>query len=597
MKYYSYFVLSVGFTFAFLPVEVFSFGQSILEATQDTFIDKGQSNEHFETIPLLMVKKSEQEAYYQFDLTTFTSPLQSAYFQVGIVGHDRSNIQVSHTSQSWVGSNLNWGSRLRETTSLIKLRAMEDDYLKVDLRDLLNDYIKKGKSSLTLVISSTDSKNHSLNLASLESGDVKVKPTIHYDNNISGYPFSFGIDYASTKKGIYTSHTLASVTGIIETSRYGGWKSLNVGGTGHFRTERINDAWTLVDPDGYIYISMGLNTVKTAGNIALPNTIKKFGINTLGSWSSESIKNIAYTPRWNMLSKFIHSKKELSRLYNDKLLVPVFYPGFEDFVDKIAKELVIYADDPYVLGHFSDNELNFHKKVQLSGSLALNNNNPLYVAADKWLKIKHGRAYSKQDITEEDELEYEGYVADTYYKIVRAAIKRYAPNQLYLGSRLHADAKSNPYIIKAAAKYTDVISINYYGRWQPDSKHLALWEAADKPFLVTEFYTKAKDSGLNNINGAGWLVDTQNDRSLFFENFALQLMASKSCVGWHWFKYIDDDGANKGVFDGSYHSYTMLQESMAQIAQMIYPLRSYLLDGTVDFSGLASSGIEDNSKH
>jgi hypothetical protein len=30
-------------------------------------------------------------------------------------------------------------------------------------------------------------------------------------------------------------------------------------------------------------------------------------------------------------------------------------------------------------------------------------------------------------------------------------------------------------------------------------------------------------------------------RGLFYENFVLALLQSRTCVGWHWFKYQDND--------------------------------------------------------
>lgn len=41
------------------------------------------------------------------------------------------------------------------------------------------------------------------------------------------------------------------------------------------------------------------------------------------------------------------------------------------------------------------------------------------------------------------------------------------------------------------------------------------WDVwANKPFIITEFYTKAEDSGLTNVTGAGWKVRTQKDRGI-----------------------------------------------------------------------------------
>ena len=600
MRLCNTFFFSVSLAFLCSSSSAFAFGQSKIEATKDTYVHSGSNESNFGEDSPLLIKLSnsgngDRETYYHFDLSELSSSLQSAYFQVGVDSNNSSSLQVSYTDQSWSENEINWDMRLLNATALIELPALENTHLKVDVLNLLNSYIAAGKNNLTLIISSTEATTSSLKLGSRESSESNQQPGIYYDGASSDYPFTFGIDYAATEKGDFSGHTLASVTGKQETSQYGGWKNLNLGGTGYFRTEQVDGAWTLVDPDGYAYITMGLNSVKNEGSLDLPNDIKRFGINAVGSWSTEDIEGIAYTPRWNMLAKFINSTDELSGLYDDNLLVPVFYPGFAAFVDDIAKDLAAYADDPYVLGHFSDNELNFHKTVQLSGSLEQAEDNPLYIAANAWLIDKHGTNYSNNDITDEDELQYEGYIAEVYYKTVSEAIKRYAPNHLYLGSRLHSSAKSNPYIIEAAAKYSDVMSINYYGRWEPDAEHLAIWEATNTPFFVTEFYTKATDSGMDNTDGAGWLVAEQRERSLYFENFALNLMASKSCVGWHWFKYIDDDGANKGVFTESYMPYTELQASMSQVAQMIYPLRSYLLNGTLDFNGLAKFNSDETA--
>jgi len=72
-----------------------------------------------------------------------------------------------------------------------------------------------------------------------------------------------------------------------------------------------------------------------------------------------------------------------------------------------------------------------------------------------------------------------------------------------------------------------------------------------------------------NRTGAGWLVHTQDDRGIFYENFVLTLLESKSCVGWQWFKYQDNDpddphaessnkDSNKGIVDRYYKAYTSL---------------------------------------
>jgi hypothetical protein len=89
------------------------------------------------------------------------------------------------------------------------------------------------------------------------------------------------------------------------------------------------------------------------------------------------------------------------------------------------------------------------------------------------------------------------------------------------------------------------------------------------------------DSGLANRSGAGWIVRTQADRGRFYQNFTLGLLESKICVGWDWFKYIDNDpeatgvdpsnvDSNKGIVSNRYEPYRPLLEAMQQINERVY---------------------------
>jgi hypothetical protein len=94
------------------------------------------------------------------------------------------------------------------------------------------------------------------------------------------------------------------------------------------------------------------------------------------------------------------------------------------------------------------------------------------------------------------------------------------------------------------------------------------------------------DSGMGNTGGAGWLVKTQRERGWFYQNFALGLLESKVCVGWHWFRYSDNDPAdkavdpsnrdsNKGIVSNRYEPYAPLLDAMKPLNERVYTLADY----------------------
>ena len=262
----------------------------------------------------------------------------------------------------------------------------------------------------------------------------------------------------------------------------------------------------------------------------------------------------------------------------------VFDPEFKVFCDEYASQVSKYKNDSNLIGYFSDNELPLSIR-NLDNYLSLaNKNDPGRLAAEKWLS---DRGINKLEITDEHRADFAGYVAEEYYRIVSNSLKKYDPNHMYLGSRLHADGKFLKQIISAAGKYCDILSINYYGNWTPDKDFLRFWgEWANKPFIITEFYTKGMDSGLKNDTGAGFCVRTQKDRGYAYQNFVLELLESGNCVGWHWFKYQDNDptakgvdpsnlNSNKGFLDNNYDVYKDLSKYMKELNVNVYNLVNY----------------------
>jgi len=403
----------------------------------------------------------------------------------------------------------------------------------------------------------------------------------------------------------------------IATGRYGGRADKNVRATGFFYPKKIADRWWLIDPDGNQFINVGVCSVNIGrSRISKEPALKVFGtpekwaqfsteflaehgFNGTGGWSDTELlqtvpHQLAYTLSWNFMGSFGRARKlvwqEPGHLGYPNRCIPVFHPDFEKFCDEYAKQLSATQSDPWLLGHFSDNELPIVSDM-LDRSLQLDADNPDlrygYEAAKKWLDRRKAKDAGPKDITDADRQTFLAYAIERYYKITTNAIRRYDPNHLCLGPRLHGRALRMPEMFRAAGKYLDVIAVNYYGAWGPDAERMAMWSnESGRPFIITEFYAKGHDSGLPNNSGAGWLVQTQKDRARFYQNFTLGLLESKSCVGWHWFKYRDNNpedlstdpsnrDSNKGIIDYKYKPYVKLLEDMKKLNNEVYALIDY----------------------
>ena len=395
-------------------------------------------------------------------------------------------------------------------------------------------------------------------------------------------------------------------------STYGGNPAITVKATGFFHTAKINNRWFVIDPQGHPFNVTAVNSMrpgtssnndkalqqqfgsKEAWASATIKQLQQLGFNTAGSWSDvESIKlynlttdhPFAYTLQLSLLSGYIReaTKKNPSRK-NTSALAFILDEDFINYCNKKAESLTTSKNDPNLLGYFSDNEIAF-TYTEINALLkAANTGSKSVEQLLQWMKEN---GVDETTITRAQKEAFIGILAGKYFQTVAQAIKNNDPNHLYIGSRLHSSAKNNISIFKAAEPYVDVISINYYGDWEPRQQSMDDWKTwSNKPFFITEFYTKGEDAGMNNSSGAGWIVKTQTDRGLHYQNFCTKLLQNPQCVGWHWFRYQDNDptdtasdqsnqDSNKGLVNTEYKPYENLSVLMHQLHNNIYSLISF----------------------
>ena len=139
-------------------------------------------------------------------------------------------------------------------------------------------------------------------------------------------------------------------------------------------------------------------------------------------------------------------------------------------------------------------------------------------------------------------------LAEAFFKLVDNELERYSPGTLYLGCRFNAGCNE---VIKAAAKYADVISANIY--WY--KPHLGNFGNTDVPVLISEFHF-VNVTGNNLGSGLRSAQDAAQQGRLF-KAFMAEAVDHPKIVGAHWFLWRDQpvggryDGENydTGFFD------------------------------------------------
>ncbi len=397
-------------------------------------------------------------------------------------------------------------------------------------------------------------------------------------------------------------------------SRYGGLKSVQHEATGFFRVAKIKSRWWFIDPDGHPMIRMGLNAVyrrtRSAGTEVLPaevrehvqaqggrlwaaqavKTLNGLGFNGLGRWSENDI--FAQTgspyPYTSSLSFMVTFGETLGVIYEKyghtgyrSNCIPVFHPDFPAFCDTYARESTEHLrDDPYLVGHYTDNEMPARRDM-LDITLALDpDDNELKYNREeawRWFRARRGADVIAQDATAEDNQAYLGHVYNRYYQLTSEALHRHDPNHLVIGSRLHgAGLKIKP-VVAAAGAHLDVMTFNTYGYWSLPEKISGMWaDTADRPFLISEFCIKGEDTLLDNTKGAGWIVRTQRERGLWYQNFLITLLKTNHCVGWDYFKYRDDVDVNKGVLTLDFKPHHDFAQAVKQVHESAYRITDQL---------------------
>ncbi len=376
---------------------------------------------------------------------------------------------------------------------------------------------------------------------------------------------------------------------------YGGWLKLKGKKTGFFHTEKIDGRWWLVTPDGNAFFSKGVDNVNYAPESdsspkppddtaawakATARQLHEWNFNTAGAWSAQQMytTGIAYAPVLNIGASAGRD------VWLKGGVVDYFGPEFHEAANRVAERLCApHANDPWLLGYFTDNELRWGRDWRsqeslLEGYLKMKADAPGHQKAAEFLKA---RGRSPESLSDADKNEFLQLVAEEYGRVTSEAIRRFDPNHLILGCRFAVYPGDT--VIRGAGRYFDIISFHSYSPAAPIERLQQITTLTGKPTMVTEFSFKAMDSGLPNTKGAAKPVATQEDRAKGFAAYVEALAALPTCVGYHWFEYrdepkegrrLDGENSNYGIVKIDFTPWEVLTTRMKQVNASLEQLHS-----------------------
>jgi hypothetical protein len=427
------------------------------------------------------------------------------------------------------------------------------------------------------------------------------------------------------------------------------WQDAPGPATGFFRTARLNDRWWLADPAGRATLSIGVDHVKFNGHwceslgYSPYERIAREKYGTPAVWAAEAARRMR---AWNFNTCGAGNGREMrdrDLAFTEFLafgsdfspIAPlvekttwtgwpdVFDPRFERFCDLRARERCApLRDNPWLLGYFLDNELEWWGKHGQPWGVAAETFKRPAESAGKHALVEHLRRAFHDDIAAFNQAfaaktesfdallaqtvppepatpaareALEAFVAEAarrYFQITTDAVRRHDPNHLILGCRFAHNAPDSAW--RECGRTCDIVTVNYYLRINPVSRvveglagHLdRIAGLTRRPLMVTEWSYPALDAvdstgrPLPSRHGAGMRVDTQRQRAFCFAVMQAALFSHPAVVGSQYFMWADEpalgisstfpEDSNYGLVSESDEPYPDLTAAAARVnARMI----------------------------
>jgi hypothetical protein len=399
-------------------------------------------------------------------------------------------------------------------------------------------------------------------------------------------------------------------------SKYGGYLNAKVKANGFFRTEKIDGRWWFVDPEGYLFLSVGVDCVSPGGGGNVMNLDKRQnlykklppanlnpnpdrpGSISFGTWNLFRRYGEDYSAKskemiikrmdiWGLNTIANWSSPEVTRL-NKKAFVmqlrgvgvedgimglpDVYAPGFTEKIDAACKSFVEpYKENPWVIGYFTANEPSWlEQEVRLCGMIMEGADRPIKTELIKWL--------AKGD-TPERRKQFIFQTFRTFLEAVDQAITKYDPNHLNLGIRFGNVMGIDREILEICKDVFDVFSFNCYDLYPKKEMMDRALELTGLPMIIGEYHFGTVDRGMAQ---SLWQVNSQQERGIAYRYYTERAYSHPGLIGTAYFQWCDQDltgrrdgeNYNCGLVDVTDRPYPYQVEAMMETAKRLFDIHS-----------------------
>lgn len=405
-------------------------------------------------------------------------------------------------------------------------------------------------------------------------------------------------------------------------SQYGGYRQKQVKATGFFRTEKIDGRWWFVDPEGYLFLSVGVDCIapgrsgnakdvdkrrnmfgelppdqfrsqqegrtndyhfgqwnlyrrygddyKAKANEMAIKRMDKWGVNTIANWSSADVISLNR-------KAFIVSMRTAGVERGLMGLADVYAPDFKSRLDESLRNSVSrHRDNPWLIGYFVGNEPAWiDQEVRLCDIILNGEEKPIKNELKKYLSEGDSPERRKEFI-------YNTF--RTFLTLVKEAQKKHDPNHLNLGIRFGSVNHMDEKLLKICSESFDVLSFNCYDIVPGKEMLDRALSITNLPMIIGEYHFGTVDRGMAQ---SLWQVNSQEERGIAYRYYTEQGYSHPGLIGTAYFQWCDQDitgrrndgeNYNCGLVDVTDRPHKHQVEAMSESAKRLYEVHAGLAE-------------------